>query len=219
MNEAGFETTRQGRIRRASTNVALKRLSAAFVLVALVMCSPPRPLLSAPAKPATLPPLVSTATRAGRLAVFDDAWSTINERYYDRAFHGLDWDAQRIAFRKLAAETESGHELYAVLRRMVGSLNDQHTRVFSPEEKFDWWHPLFVSIGLGIGEIDGLATVVKVEPASAPARAGIRPGDVIDSVDNQPAASVVNQRLTGALATAAGRTRAFATILQGTAGS
>jgi len=218
MNEPGFEITRKARARWA-TNLVLRRLRAVFVLVALVTCSAPHPSLSALAKPATRPPLVSTATRAGRLAVFDDAWSTINERYYDRAFHGLDWDAQRVAFRKLAAEAGSGHELYALLRRMVGALNDPHTRVFSPEEKFDWWHPRFVSIGLAIREIDGLATVVKVEPDSAPARAGIRPGDVIDSVDDQPAASVVNQRLTSVTATAAERARAFSTILEGPAGT
>src|SRR5918994_997000 len=29
-------------------------------------------------------------TREGRLAVFDDVWSTINQRYYDRNFQGLD---------------------------------------------------------------------------------------------------------------------------------
>ena len=76
---------------------------------------------------------VSTATREGRLAVFDDAWSRINERYYDHSFHGLDWDAQRATFRSLAAEAGSSEELYAVLRRMIAVLDDPHTRVFAPE--------------------------------------------------------------------------------------
>ncbi|MCA1604621.1 MAG: hypothetical protein LC775_03880, partial [Acidobacteria bacterium] len=66
---------------------------------------------------------VSTATREGRLAVFDDAWSRINERYYDRRFHGLDWDAQRAIFRSLVVEAGSSQELYAVLRRMIASLH------------------------------------------------------------------------------------------------
>lgn len=215
MNEAGFKTTRPARSSRADKRVVVRRFSAAFVLAALLTYSAPPSVLSALAKSPTQFPLVSTATRAGRLAVFDDAWSTINERYYDRAFRGLNWDAQRIAFRKLAAETDSAQELYGILRSMVGALNDPHTRIFSPEEKFDWWQPRFISIGLGIKEIDGLATVVRVEPNSAPARAGIRPGDVIDSVDGQPAVSVINQRLMSVTPTAAEKGRAFATIFEG----
>ena len=50
---------------------------------------------------------VSTTTREGRLAVFDDAWARINERYYDQKFHGVDWEAQRTTFRALAAEADT----------------------------------------------------------------------------------------------------------------
>ena len=32
----------------------------------------------------------NSVTREQRLAVFDDVWSTINQRYYDRNFQGLD---------------------------------------------------------------------------------------------------------------------------------
>ncbi len=160
--------------------------------------------------------VVSTATREGRLAVFDDAWSTINERYYDRSFHGLDWDAQRIVFRSRAAETNSGAELYAVIRRMIASLNDPHTRVFAPEEKFDWGHPRFVSIGLAMREVEGLPTVVQVERGSAPQRAGIRAGDVIETVDGEPSLSLVNSRLGDSLtARRSSRYRAFSTVLEG----
>jgi carboxyl-terminal processing protease len=161
--------------------------------------------------------LVSTATREGRLAVFDDAWARINERYYDRTFHGLDWDGQRVTSRFLAAEANSSQELYAVLRRMIASLDDPHTRVFAPEEKFDWWRPRFVSIGLTIAEVDGLPTVVQVERGSAPQRAGVRPGDVIETVNDEAALSLVNNRLTklSAPASPASRFRAFAKLLDG----
>ena len=161
--------------------------------------------------------LVSTATREGRLAVFDDAWSRINERYYDRTFHGLDWDAQRTTFRSLAAEASSSQELYAVLRRMIASLDDPHTRVFAPEEKFDWWRPRFVSTGISIAEVDGLPTVVQVERGSAPQRAGVRPGDVIETVNGEAALPLVNNRLTklSAPASASSRFRAFAKLLDG----
>ena len=160
---------------------------------------------------------VSTATRAGRLVVFDDVWSRINERYYDRRFHGLDWDAQRTTFRSLAAEAGSSQELYAVLRRMIGSLNDPHTRIFAPEEKSDWWRPRFVSAGLGIAEVDGLPTVFQVERGSAPQRVGVRVGDVIETVDGEAAMSLVRKRLANSFvsASASSRFRAFAKLLEG----
>jgi carboxyl-terminal processing protease len=216
MKKSGYKSSRKSHRTHAGIRVLFRRLSALFVLAALMYSAPPTFRLAL-AKSPTPPSLVSTATRAGRLEVFDDTWATINEHYYDSRFRGLDWDAQRVAFRNEAAEAGSSRELYAVLRRMIGTLNDPHTRVFSPEDKFDWWHPRFITIGLGIREIDGLATVVKVEPNSAPARAGICPGDVIDSVDGQPASSVVNQRLTSATAAAAERTRAFASMFDGPA--
>lgn len=164
-------------------------------------------------------PLVSTATREGRLAVFDDAWSRINERYYDHAFNGLDWDAQRTSFRLLAAEAGSSKELYGVLRRMIASLDDPHTRVFAPEEKSDWWRPRFVSTGLAIAEVDGLPTVIQVERDSAPARAGLRVGDVIETVNGEAASSLIKNQLAklSVPLTASARFRAFAKLLEGPA--
>ena len=51
---------------------------------------------------------VSITTVEGRLAVFDDAWETIQERYYDPKFHGIDWQAQRATFRPAAARAPPG---------------------------------------------------------------------------------------------------------------
>jgi carboxyl-terminal processing protease len=161
--------------------------------------------------------VVSTATREGRLAVFDDAWSRINERYYDRRFHGLDWDAQRATFRSLAAEAGSSQELYSALRRMITSLDDPHTRVFAPEEKFDWWRPRFVSTGLAIAEVDGLPTVIQVKRDSEPQRAGVRVGDVIETVNGEAASSLIKSLLSNlpAPVSASSRFRTFAKLLGG----
>lgn len=177
--------------------------------------------------PVTLPPVLrsaraevapgSTATREGRLAVFDDVWSRIDERYYDRKFHGLDWAAQRTTFRPLAAEANSSQEFYAVLRRMIGSLNDPHTRVFAPEEKSDWWRPRFVSVGLAIGEVNGLPTVIQVEAGSAPQRAGVRAGDILETIDGEAASSLLKHRLADlpGAASASAEFRAYAKLLDG----
>lgn len=181
-----------------------------LLLLFLVLATFASPVLP-PAVRANENSTVSTATRAGRLAVFDDAWSTIHQRYYDRTFRGLDWESQRTTYRALASEANSAEQLYAVLRRMIGLLNDPHTRVFSPEEKFDWWRPRIITTGLIVREIEGHATVVQVEANSAPHRAGIRIGDVIKSVNGEAVASVIGRRLQAGTS----RSRVFASLLEG----
>src|SRR5688572_29119280 len=141
------------------------------------------------------PSLVSTATIEGRLAVFDDVWETIQSRYYDPALNGINWQAKRNAFRPAAAKAASAYELYDVLRQMIASLKDAHTRVYSPDEKFDWWNPRYVTVGLTIREIEGVPLVVHVESGSAAARTEIRPGDTIVSIDDVPAAEFISNRL------------------------
>jgi len=139
--------------------------------------------------------LVSTATVEGRLTVFDDVWETIQDRYYDPKFHGIDWQAKRTTFRPAAARAGNAQEFYDVLRQMIASLRDAHTRVYSPDEKFDWWSPRFVTVGLTVREVEGAPTVIQIESGSAASKTDIKQGDVITSVDEVPVAQFVAQRM------------------------
>jgi carboxyl-terminal processing protease len=165
--------------------------------------------------------LVSTNTVEGRLAVFDDAWETIQERYYDPKFHGIDWQAQRTTFRPAAARAGKPHEFYDVLRQMIASLKDAHTRVYSPDEKFDWWNPRFITVGLTVREIEGVPTVIQIDPGSAAAKTDIKPGDVIVSIDDQPVAETIKQRLrySGLSDDTNARYRAAGSLFEGPAGT
>ena len=165
--------------------------------------------------------LVSTSTPEGRLTVFDDVWETIQDRYYDPSFNGVDWQAKRSSFRPAAAKAASTHEFYELMRQMIASLKDAHTRVYSPDEKFDWWNPRFVTVGLGVREIEGVPLVVQVEPNSAAARTEARVGDSIVSVNDTPIAEFIKQRLEslGASADERARYRAVATLFDGPPGS
>src|SRR5688500_6802803 len=100
---------------------------------------------------------------------------------------------------------------------MSATLNDSHTRVFAPEERFDWWRPRFITIGISVSEVGGAPVVVQVEPGSATHRTGIRVGDVIETVDAQPALKVTERRLGNSVAssTGASRMRAFSSVLDG----
>jgi carboxyl-terminal processing protease len=165
--------------------------------------------------------LVSTSTPEGRLAVFDDVWETIQKRYYDPGFHGIDWQVSRVTFRRAAAKASDSHEFYEVVRKMISALRDAHTRVYAPDEKFDWWNPRFVTLGFTIREVEGLPTIIQVERSSEASLKGIRPGDVLIKVDGVPAKDFITQRLQtpGLASDASARFRAIANVLEGPAGS
>ena len=165
--------------------------------------------------------VVSTATVEGRLAVFDDVWETIQDRYYDPKFHGIDWQAKRAAFRPVAARAANAQEFYDVLRQMIASLRDAHTRVYSPDEKFDWWSPRFVTVGVAVREVEGAPTVIQIEAGSAASRTDMRQGDLIVTVDDVPVAEFVAQRIrnSGLPNTKNVRHRIIATLFDGPAGT
>ena len=200
------------------SNYRSKRSLGAVIVGVLVICVFRLPVSTAAPDD---PPVVSTSTPEGRLAVFDDVWETIQSRYYDPRLNGADWQAKRNEFRPAAAKANSVYEFYEVLRQMLASLKDAHTRVYSPDEKFDWWSPRYVTVGLTIREIDGAPIVLQVESGSAAAKTDIRPGDQITSVDGVPVARIITNRLenVGGHVEGPARYRAIATIFDGQAGT
>ena len=121
----------------------------------------------------------SSATREGRLRIFDEVWEQVRERYFDPSMRGVDWQELRRSLRPRAAEARDESELYAVLTRMLGSLQDPHTRVFAPGESADWRVQRYVSVGVSVREIAGEVVVTDVERDSDAAHAGLRAGDAV----------------------------------------
>lgn len=191
-----------------------------LMLALCVLCLVLGPFWSSQATHDDAPP-VSTTTVEGRLAVFDDVWETIQQRYYDPKYHGVDWQAKRASFRPLAARAAGTYEFYEVLRQMIASLKDAHTRVYSPDEKFDWWSPRYITVGVAVREVEGAATVLQVEQGSAAARTDIRPGDVVVAVDDIPISEFIERRLAAAGLSydSDARFRVISTLFEGPAGS
>ncbi len=138
---------------------------------------------------------VSAATREGRLAIFDDVWETIRERYYDPNLHGVDWPRLGARFRPLAAAARDSREFYRVMRRLVAHLGDVHTRVYAPGERFIWLQPFFVSIGVSVREISDTLVVTNVESGSEAQQAGVSVGDKVTSIDGEAATVALARRL------------------------
>lgn len=161
---------------------------------------------------------VTTATREGRLIVFDETWRTIRERYYDPALHGVNWDELRARLRPLAADASGETEFYTVLRRLTSRLRDAHTRVFAPDERFDWQRPTYITVGVSLREIAGQIIVTAIERDGEAARGGVRAGDELLSIEGEPVAQAFARRLTeevGASTELAARQQAAARLFKG----
>ena len=151
-------------------------------------------------------------TGASNLATFDDVWQTINDRYYDPFLHEADWTGLRATFRAPAARARDAKELYAIMRRMLLSLRDPHTRLYAPGEEFDPERPRFVTTGLSLREVDGLLVVSRVERGSSAARAKVRAGDAITAIDGEPVVDFLNRRLTEGQSASRFQTARFQTV-------
>ena len=162
-----------------------------FFFLTLTLSPLPLPPASAAADDVTL----SADSAEGRAVVFDEVWRTVGERYYDPTMHGIDWEAERRRWQPVAFAAPNAAEFYAVLRRMLATLRDAHTRVFAPEEKSEWHRPVFTSVGVFVREIEGQLVVTHVERKSEAERAGVRVGDALTSVDGEPAARLLARRL------------------------
>ena len=202
----------QSTVNRNSFLLLRRRALAVLLLLLAAHCS----LLTAFAKTPT------TSTREQRLAVFNEVWNAIRERYYDARLRGVNWSAQREIYRNRAVNAANTGEFYHILKQMVGTLHDSHTRVFAPEEKSDWRNPRFISVGGTIREIENELIFTVVEKNSLADRAGIHVGDTLTSVDGVPAATIFARRIgeqTGASTAAMQRLRAAAGIFEGAADS
>ena len=126
-----------------------------------------------------------------RVEVFEEVWKTINEKYYDPSFNGVDWKAARERYRPHVDVVASDDEFYSLLNQMTGELHDAHTRVRSPRQNRDRKKRQATSAGVLIYEVEGTPVVFDVTPDSDAARAGVRPGMVVRTVDGRPVAEAI----------------------------
>lgn len=138
--------------------------------------------------PAPLPGQDTTINARERLTLLDQVWRAVDERYYDRTFHGINWDEKLRETRPLIEQAQDRQTVYRILRRMVASIGDAHTRIYTPEDAFDRNRPSGISTGVSVRAIEGVPVITSVEPGSEAAKAGLKPGMEVRRVDGRPIA-------------------------------
>jgi tricorn protease len=119
-----------------------------------------------------------------KLAVFHQVWSTLADNFFDATMNGVDWKVMEAKYEPYAAAAQSTEDLRRIGRLMIGELNSSHSGMngpsFSPR-------PDVGRLGLRFDreayERNGQMRVSEVISLSPAALAGIKPGDLLLSVD------------------------------------
>lgn len=103
--------------------------------------------------------------------------NSIKENYYDLNFHGVDIDARfKAAEEKLKAANSLG-QAYGIIAQAVLDLNDSHTN-FSPPGSI-----IRVEYGWEMQAVGEQCFIAAVKPGSDAEAKGLKPGDLVLSVD------------------------------------
>lgn len=182
-------------------------LAAAFVLAASLfsgLFGGVRAQAQQPAQSPVVAGAVPSGEKSGdiRQQTFDIVWRTVKEKHFDPAMGGVDWDKARETYAPRVAAVKNDQELYRVLQEMLGELHQSHFNIIPPESVIpeDQKDPSNGGVGVDLRLIKGAATITRVEPGSSAAKAGLRPGFLIEEVDGKTV-----ERIVGAFAKSAER--------------
>jgi carboxyl-terminal processing protease len=143
------------------------------------------------------------------IALFDRVWETVNRRFYDPNFNGVDWQALREKYRSRIADVRSTETPAIAINQMLAELKTSHTRLYTPDEPAYYqllgiFHPRssdlrkqlkpffpkdrieYSDIGIFTRNLDGKPFISAVLDGSPAMQAKLLVGDRLLSVDGQP---------------------------------
>ena len=118
-----------------------------------------------------------------RAKIFDKVWRLVNTRYYDPKMNGTNWSNVKEKYEPLIPQTSDDPEFYDVLKKMVGEMNDAHTRFLTPREARERRSRKGTTIGALLSEIEGKTVVEKVLPDAKGELAKVKPGMIVRTID------------------------------------
>jgi len=134
--------------------------------------------------PTAVPTLAPSQTTGSSeyLPAFETVWQTVNDKYFEPSFGGLDWDEVHDRYRPLIAAAESDGDFFRIMNEMLFELGVSHLAVL-PADQMAPSLSAEGSIGIDVRLLGDDAVITSVKPGSPGSEAGLRPGFVIKSID------------------------------------
>ena len=122
---------------------------------------------------------------AEREQVFEEAWKTIEEGFYDPKFHGYDWTALKNKYKPWALAASTKQDFIYLFNELLGQLNSSHMGLFgsTPEET---QRETTGKLGAEVKPVSQGVEVVHIVPNTPAANEGaLQVGDIITAVNDQ----------------------------------
>ena len=150
-------------------------------------------------------PVVSQSSSSPE-KVFESAWITVKENFFDPNLNGVDWSEVRSRYRSQAARANSTQQLANIINQMLGELKTSHTHFYTANEPayyqiagifrqflLDDLKPFlpegkleYTGIGIYTEEIDNKTFIKAIINGSPAEKSGLKVGDELLSVGGQP---------------------------------
>jgi carboxyl-terminal processing protease len=174
------------------------------LLLAVLVASVPAPAQgnrtatppTAPAAAAAAPAVASEAA-AVRVRTFEQVWQTVNDKFFDPTFNGVDWNGVRARYAPRVAALTSDDALYPLLNTMLDELKVSHFAVIPPASMEEMSSSLEDDdsfggdTGMTVRVVEGRPTVTAVDAGGPAAAAGLRPGFTLVRVGSHDLAEVL----------------------------
>ncbi len=128
---------------------------------------------------------ITAESRDTRQKSFDKVWTTVNEKHYDPTFGGVDWKRIRETYEPKAMAAVSDNDFHDVLRQMLSELKLSHFGIHPPAAEMVAAQTGRGVTGIDLVMIDGVPVISRVDPDSPAAKAGIKTGHSLLSIDGK----------------------------------
>jgi carboxyl-terminal processing protease len=143
---------------------------------------------------------------------FEAVWRTVRDRHFDPKLGGLDWQAVHDELRPKVERAKSITEARAVMQEAIDRLGQTHFEIIPSGLYEDLENPNEGPgvIGVKVGLLEGRVVVTSVAESGAAAKAGVKPGWIIEKIDGKPVAETL--KAAGAAYARSGMLAAWKTI-------
>ncbi|MEM7103126.1 MAG: S41 family peptidase [Bacteroidota bacterium] len=124
---------------------------------------------------------------AERKQVFDEAWRTLDDGFYDPDFHGQNWSALREKYEPIALSASTSQDFRDVFNDMLGQVNSSHMALRGPDRE-EVTREQTGMLGIEIKPGKNGAEITAIVPGSPAdkSESKLNIGDAILSVNGEP---------------------------------